>query len=454
MRRSLRAVAVLLLLAALPAPAQKERVLTEKQKTELAGSVEPILEFIEKGTGLKPKQPIERAFVDRDGLRAHVEKGASEEDAARLRRSELVLKKFGLLPRDFDLRKFSVELGVDRIAGYYDTKKKVVYLLDFKPVVQQKPILAHELTHALQDQHYGITEWAKAIAEEKPETPDSELADVLAAEEAAFARRAVVEGQANVVLVEYALNAAREWAGPWATRGHSMWRAPVLMSLMEPGSESPLYKSAPVVLKESMAFPYTFGYGFVRALLDKGGAKLAYEEVMRNPPSSSRHIMEPATYLKKEKLPELRVPDLRGALAGKYRRLNAGSMGAFDVYVLGKHFEGDATAEKLAKRWRGCVHYAAVPAELKDDALRPAQVSLLYLSRWDSGKSAREFARRYAKWLRKKYEQVEAAGASAWRTEEGQVSIEIRETDVLVLEGFPPDVGAAVRAAAWQGTAP
>jgi hypothetical protein len=449
-----RLLTLLALLVALPGWAQQERALTDKQKTELAESVEEILQFIEKGTGLKPKQPIERAFVDRAGLRAHIEKNSSEEDAARVRRSELVLKRFGLLPRDFDLRKFSVELGVDRIAGYYDTKKKVVYLLDFKPVVQQKPILAHELTHALQDQHYGITEWAKAIAEEKPEMPDDGLTAVLAAEESAFARRAVVEGQANVVLVEYALQAAREWAGPWALRGQSMWRAPVLMSLVEPGSESPLYKSAPVALKESMAFPYTFGYGFVRALLDKRGATLAYEEVMRKPPSTSRHIMFPATYLREEELPEVRLPDLREALDGKYRRLNAGTMGAFDVYVLGKHFDGEGMADKLAKRWRGGVHYAAVPAGLKDEELQPGQVWLLYLSRWDSEKSARDFAKQYGKWMRNRYEQLTATGEAQWETEDGPVSIEVRGDDVLVMEGFAPEIASRVRSAVWQGITP
>jgi hypothetical protein len=230
-----------------------------------------------------------------------------------------------------------------------------------------------------------------------------------------------------------------------------MWRAPVLMSLMEPGSESPLYQRAPLVLKESLSFPYTFGYGFARALLDKGGAKLAYEEVMRRPPSTSRHIMQPATYLKNEELPELRLPDLREALAGKYRRLNAGTMGAFDVYVLGKHFEGQSTAEKLAKRWRGGVHYAAVPAEVGEKDVRPAQVALLYLSRWESEKAARDFSSRYAKWLRKKYAQAEPAGETEWRTEEGMVSIEARGDDVLVLEGFAPESAARLRAAVWQG---
>ena len=95
------------------------------------------------------KREVKRQLVSRDEVEAYVSKHTSEdEDAKRLRRSELVLKKFGLLPRDFDLGTFLVALLKEQVAGYYDPKTRTVNLLDWLGADQQKPVLAHELTHA------------------------------------------------------------------------------------------------------------------------------------------------------------------------------------------------------------------------------------------------------------------------------------------------------------------
>ena len=83
---------------------------------------------------------------------AYLTKHLNDEDTQRLRRSELVLKKFGLLPRDFNLETFLVALLREEVAGYYDPKTKTVNLLDWVPIEEQEPVMAHELTHALQDQ--------------------------------------------------------------------------------------------------------------------------------------------------------------------------------------------------------------------------------------------------------------------------------------------------------------
>src|SRR4029453_15032217 len=87
-----------------------------------------------------------------------------DEDAKRLRRSKLVLKKFGLLPRDFDLQTFLVALLREQVAGYYDPQTKTVKLLDWIDPEQQKPVLVHEPPHALEDQSFGLEKYMKAGA--------------------------------------------------------------------------------------------------------------------------------------------------------------------------------------------------------------------------------------------------------------------------------------------------
>ena len=77
-----------------------------------------------------------------------------------MQRSEIVLKKFGLLDRDFNLKPFLLALLKEQIEAYYDPKTKTVNMLDWIAVDEQKPVLAHELTHALQDQHLDLDKWS------------------------------------------------------------------------------------------------------------------------------------------------------------------------------------------------------------------------------------------------------------------------------------------------------
>ena len=149
---------------------------------------------------------------------------SEDEDAKRLRRSELVLKKFGLLPRDFDLGKFLVVLLKEQVAGYYDPKTKTVNLLDWLGAEQQKPVLAHELTHALQDQSFNLEKYMKPgdtdLDKKKEITPQD-----IANDEIGTARQAVVEGQAMVVLVDYML----------APMGQSLKDSPQVVEALKQG---------------------------------------------------------------------------------------------------------------------------------------------------------------------------------------------------------------------------
>ncbi len=99
-------------------------------------------------------------FISRDAVAKELRKKLDEDESTkRMERSELVLKKFGLLDRDFHLRPFLLSLLTEQIAGYYDDKTKTMNLLDWVPEDQQLEVMAHELTHALQDQRVNLTTW-------------------------------------------------------------------------------------------------------------------------------------------------------------------------------------------------------------------------------------------------------------------------------------------------------
>src|SRR5438552_6896137 len=179
--------------------------ITPQEAEQLFHEVDTILDFASKDTELPIKHSVKRRLTSREEMVAYLKKNMAEDkDVQRLRRTELVLKKFGLLPKDFDLQTFLVSLLEEQVAGYYDAKTKTVNLLDWVVPDLQRPVLAHELTHALQDQSFGLDKWLKRGAEDldtkKDLTPDDITKD-----ENSEARQAVVEGQAMVVLVDYML---------------------------------------------------------------------------------------------------------------------------------------------------------------------------------------------------------------------------------------------------------
>jgi type IV secretory pathway VirB10-like protein len=100
-------------------PKEKEEVkITPRQAEELFHSVDEILDFDSKQTGLPIKREVKRKLTSRDEVVSYLTKHLNDEDTQRLRRSELVLKKFGLLPRDFNLETFLVSLLREEVAGY------------------------------------------------------------------------------------------------------------------------------------------------------------------------------------------------------------------------------------------------------------------------------------------------------------------------------------------------
>jgi hypothetical protein len=192
----------------------------------------------------------------------------------------------------------------EQVAGYYDVKTKTVNLLNWVDAEQQKPVLAHELTHALQDQSFGIEKWMKGSDDGEKKEGRSQSRDIENDEESS-ARQAVIEGQAMVVLLDYSL----------APTGKTLLNSPQVVDAIKQGmlvgtAETPAFRGAPIFLKEELTFPYRYGLDFTAALLQAGGKGLAYAGAFNHPPKTTREIMEPQTYLAHEKLEPLKMIDM------------------------------------------------------------------------------------------------------------------------------------------------
>src|SRR6202140_3090146 len=379
-------------------PPKDEVKITPRQGGELFHSVDEILDFDSKQTGLPIKKEVKRKLTSRDEVVSYLTKHMNDEDTKRLRRSELVLKKFGLLPRDFDLQTFLVALLREEVAGYYDPKTKTVNLLDWVPIEEQEPVMAHELTHALQDQSIGLQKWMKKGEKDLGEIKKDPTPGDIENDEMDNAREAVIEGQAQAMMFQYAI----------APTGHSIINSPALVDAMEEETltgtpSTKVFNDAPIFLKESLTFPYTYGMDFVVKLMRKGGKEQAFAAVLKNPPHSTRQIMQPETYLAGEKIEPMRVPDFKHDFKD-YEKFDIGAMGEFDVAVLIEQYAGKPLSKQLYPEWRGGYYYAAkTKPNAKSDAAVSASLGLLYVSRWSNEDKAAAFAEIYARSLKQRY---------------------------------------------------
>src|ERR1700691_952451 len=155
--------------------------MTDADTKKLFESVDRIFAFAAEDTGMPKHSPVKRRLVSK----ADVEKYAAgemakEEFTKRFAQQELSMKKLGFLPRDFNLKEFLVKSTGQQIAAYYDDETKTISMLNWVPPDRQEPILAHELTHALQDQNYDLGQWMKAGSKANPDakggSDDSALA--------------------------------------------------------------------------------------------------------------------------------------------------------------------------------------------------------------------------------------------------------------------------------------
>jgi hypothetical protein len=422
---------------------EPETRITKEQAKELFRSVDEILDFVSQDTGLAIESKVKRNLITREQVEKYVHKRMKDDkDEKRLEQSRLELQKFGLLPPNYDLHAEFLRLMGEQVAAYYDPKTKSVNLLDWVQPDAQKPILAHELTHALQDQKVGVEKWELAGAKDDS-TPLPDQQEYVVEEEQS-ARQCVTEGQGMAVMFDYSL----------APFGKNLLTAPEIVNAMRAtmgdSKDSPVFAAAPMFLKESLLMPYTFGLDFVRTVLANKG-KEAYAMMLENPPIDTRQIMQPETYLLHQQVAPLTIPDLDKIVAPDYKRFDFGGMGEFDIYLLAKQY-GAQDTPNYYRHWRGGYYFAAQAKNAPKD-----QIAMLFFTHWDSPQAAFDFAKLYADYLPKRYPgKVEwtascsapAKGAAqphecnVWSgtTNEGPFVIERNENDLLIMEGFDPGV--------------
>ncbi|MBI4879030.1 MAG: hypothetical protein HY812_05130 [Planctomycetes bacterium] len=261
--------------------------------------------------GIKTKADV-KALCEKEIDKEWGEKGAGLERAFKL---------FGLLPPDMDLKPWLADYMKDNVAGYYDTETKEFFTIEKEEKKgaatedgqdeeededsgggeerEKDFVMAHELTHAIDDQHFDLEAIEKAGDFDEDES---------------LAFTALAEGCAMEGSVDYLL-----WRGgvPLSTSGPLL--SPVVRLLSsekmlsfakdageEVGSKLP---DAPPIIERPLIFPYIEGWGFanrIRSEFGWEGVNAAY----RDPPESSEQILFPERYLDRRDRPvRIDLPD-------------------------------------------------------------------------------------------------------------------------------------------------
>jgi len=330
---------------------------------------------------------------------------------AEMHATEVVMKAFGLVPPEFQYRPFLIKLLTEQVAGYYDPKAQQFYLADWIELEGQKPVMAHELTHALQDQHFNLRrfeKWPKGDS-------DAELA-----------AHSLIEGDATLAMTLYMAK-------------HPLVALAFMRSLGSDGAESEQFKQAPRAIRESLMFPYEEGSAWATQLYRRGGWQTV-SQAFTKLPQSSEQILHADKYFAYEAPVKLTLPDVNSVLGANWKKIDSDVNGEWGYYQILDQFVNNAEESKRAAAgWAGD-RYAVY------EGSKPGEVFIAQITAWDTENDATEFINAYAKRTEKRYSDATLISATTstdhkeWSTSLGKVLIDRRGTRVLVLEGIPPNI--------------
>lgn len=309
--------------------------------------------LIEEGTGLKfktpPKVEVRSKAQVREFVLAQITKPVAQRELAG---QEAAYKRFGFISDTLNLREYLVGLLEEQIIGYYDPATDVLYVVEGSPDDIVGLTITHELVHALQDQYVDLEAYQNVEGENDRQT----------------AAQAVFEGQAVYEQIAAMLgggNVAVNLPGGW-DRVREMIR--------ENQASMPIFGNAPLVIQETLIFPYLSGAEFIRGYKTRNPGGTPFDDM----PASTEQILHPSAYFGTRDHPT-RVT--LGPVRGSKRYEN--TLGEFETRLfLFQHTQDQNDAIRGATGWDGD-RYALVDT--------PAGEALVWVTVWDSAIEAGEF---------------------------------------------------------------
>ena len=323
--------------------------------TDLTARVAATVPKVEHAVGLPFKRQPKVEVRSKEQVRAFLERQFDDPRQAReLAGTAAAFKLLGLIPDSLDLRKESENLLTEQIAGFYDPKTKVLYVIQGESEDMLDQVVPHELVHALQDQYVNLD------SIENAEGDDDRL----------LAAQAVFEGQAVYEqLVIMTGNAA------FAARLPEMWDR-LRETIRDNRSSMPEFAKAPPIIQEVTIFPYLSGLEFIKRYYDHFPNKVPYNDL----PVSTQQVLSDTAYFGHPREMPLRVT-LPKPSSGTVRYEN--TLGEFQTRVyLNEQLNDQNAAIRGAAGWAGD-RYQVLDV--------PGGPAMVWVSVWDNTIDAAQF---------------------------------------------------------------
>lgn len=276
--------------------------------------VEHLVTFVERERGLEFEHPVQIDFLAREEFAAEIEKGYEElgdEERADVQDALPIMRALGLMAGEFDVLDTMTDLSRSAVAAFYDPDQKRIVAPTTDPTVSDEVVLVHELTHALQDQHFDLN----SMLPEDADGDDRSDPDEGSTETAV---RALVEGDAQRIEDAYfdTLSSSEQEDFAGAQSG-------------QVGDAEAILEQVPSALIAIFMSPYSLGAGFASMLAAEGGND-AVDRAFQDPPTSSTQLVDPRRYIQEEDPRALEPPDVP---AGG-EPLEDGEFGVLDGYLM------------------------------------------------------------------------------------------------------------------------
>ncbi len=376
-----------------------------------------------------PPRPFRKVFRTREQVRDLLLKyGREEKNQRTLEAERKTMIEFGLIPKDFPFEDFAVKLLTEQIAGFYDYRTHELNLLDSTPENLQIPVLAHELTHALQDQQFNL----KTFSDAAPHNDD--LSE---------ARESLVEGDATAMMTDYLL---RQFGRNLKTLGIDV------RQIIEKGDQVPaagmkVYQEAPRAIKTELAAPYVYGTSFIQFFLrDNDWPQI--NSLYMDPPKSMEQIMHPEKYFDHRDDPvPVTLPPMPSAFLKQWKIVDTNVLGELGVKIVLQQFLNQDNTKIASEGWGGDQY------QIYQDAA--GHLLLMWFSNWDTEEDAEQFFNAYQVLLEKKYSHLKVLKADDkkffhYDSSDGEIGVEMKGEDVVVMEGVPASDFETLRALLWQ----
>ncbi len=228
---------------------------------------------IEALRGLSFQRGVAARYADRATFLRYVDAMEAAMASPERRAAEpWIARLLGWVPADFDLRAAQREVLAAQVAGFYDPVRKTFFVMEGMHPDMVRLLMAHELAHALDDQHFDLLAKDRTLGDQT---------------DALLAHHAVLEGCAQTVMTA--------WMGK-----HGGTLDPQALLEWQSQLDFEVLAKMPRYLWQPLFGLYAKGQAFLGALEPESTNGLAGAETLqkafRDLPRSTEQVLHPAKY--------------------------------------------------------------------------------------------------------------------------------------------------------------